>query len=768
MYTKLTQWMCNNRIYLRLSIVTICCFIMLSTLATNAQAMGSPNYLPDGPHPRIFLTPTVISELQAKVAANDPDWLELKAQADKLSKYTVPAYDRYLTANNSINYAYEGLGWYDAASVLGLAYKITGNASYKYKLLELVSIMVDAGNASIIVDSGYPTRSVAAAMALLYDWLYADLDSITKANMIATINGWYTMFFNHIDGLYIPLNGNNNYLGGHILGLGLCGIATYGDNAAAPAINSLVQGWWDGPVVSMFTNEGAGGAILESYNYGPNHFVRLLNYAYAVKTATGKNIYSTYTNNLITNYFYNLKPNRWQSTDEGDMPGSFTGIMGLNLPLLLSAIDTTSQGDKAAFFYSNILPPYGGDSSAAAIQQAGPFDRTLFKNSRSKLDYRTTDKTYYRSVGDEHLYIRSDWTDNAVWSSFKGGAAKSTDHQSRAAGHLSIQRGNDYLLVNVGQWKGSDGVFGNPKTFSLTNNNMNAFVTDGATGIWGINYAGGQGSWGLPGSVLNYESGTGYSYMRANLTSAYDLNTGTNLPGRDLTYWHRNYVYLGSGTFILFDRVRMRNSTLLKEFRFHLHKLSTNTNSGGLVKSVLGTSSLHIKSIYPSTAVMTTAVADNASANPVIKLTDSATSTDFNPLTLLIADSRTATMPPTELVQSNDEKMIGVYIKSPLNPTVVLFSSNQNGADVAVSSGDIISYNLSGIISNSLKHLLVHLPPNADFTILPITSANGLVTFRLKTGAFPAEGKVSRASSQGVVRLDTASLSPPAAPSNPR
>jgi hypothetical protein len=700
--------------------------------------VGAPDYLPDGAHPRIFLTSSVISDLQAKVAANDADWLVLKARADVIVARTVAAYNRTETPEGYIYYSYEGLPWLEAAQVLGIAYKATGTTTYRDKLLELGAAIAAAGNAPIIVDVGFPTRSVAVAAALIYDWCYDSLGTTLKNNLITAMNGWYSMLYNGTDGMYIPLNGNNNYLGGHILGMGLCGIATYGDNATASSILALAKSWWDGPVVTMFANEGQGGAILESYNYGPNHIARIMQYALAIKTATERDIYSSYSSALITNFFYSLKPNRWQSTDEGDMAGSFTGIMGKNLPLLLSTLDGSTQGDKIAYFTDNMATPYGGDASALALQYVGSFDHVLFKNSRTRTDYRTTSPTYYHSLGDNHLFTRSDWTDTAVWASFMGGAAHSVDHQIRVAGHVTMQRGNDYMLVTAGQWKGTDGVTGAPETFTNTNNNQNTLYTNGALNSrYGSNYVGGQGAWGVLNSVLKSQSNSTARYMKSDLTTAYDGNDGT-LPGRDLIYWHRNFLHLGGSLFVLYDRVRMKDTVVSKEFRFHLNNQSTNTNVSKLVKSLKGSSALFIKPIYPTTAAVSVAASDNAVGSPVAKVTDSATSTDFNPLTVLVLGANDLADPSITGIDTTS--MLGV----------------ETGGKVAMFSKDgtertTVSYTTGA----TADHLLVDMSPGVytvtkngsavgDYTassqgVLSFSTTGGGAIVATKTGTAPDE-----------------------------
>jgi len=80
-----------------------------------------------GNHPRIWLTPTLISSIQAKVNANDPDWQRLKATADTLKGYTVAPYDRNACLSNQICYNYEGLGWLSPMIDLALVYRVTGD-----------------------------------------------------------------------------------------------------------------------------------------------------------------------------------------------------------------------------------------------------------------------------------------------------------------------------------------------------------------------------------------------------------------------------------------------------------------------------------------------------------------------------------------------------------------------------------------------------------------------------------------------------------------
>lgn len=124
-----------------------------------------------------------------------------------------------------------------------------------------------------------------------------------------------------------------------------------------------------------------------------------------------------------------------------------------------------------------------------------------------------------------------------------------------------------------------------------------------------------------------------------------------------------------------------------------------------------------------------------------------------------------------ELVETVKGNMTGAYIKDSLKPMVVMFSTELNGKNVAVSIGDIISYNLPSPVSSSIQHLLVQLPENTDFTSLPAVTTSNYVAYNWKVGAFPDEGTVYRSSNQGVL-WPSSSLSlfgsPPAVPAAPK
>src|SRR5262249_54361203 len=201
----------------------------------------------------------------------------------------------------------------------------------------------------------------------------------------------------------------------------------------------------------------AGGAPVESSACGANHFQRLLAYMLAVCTARGDDLcpQTEYAQSIARGLLYNIKPNGWQVSDEGDFPGDETGVLQPSLPIVLShVLAGTREGTWMQHLVQHLPAVPHGEPPDDAV---GRF--LWFDPARPSADYGATEPTWYYSPGDAHLYRRSSWQPDAVWVSIAGGAANWASHQMRAAGHVAIQRGGDPLLVNAGQWKGMSGAF---------------------------------------------------------------------------------------------------------------------------------------------------------------------------------------------------------------------------------------------------------------------------------------------------------------------
>jgi hypothetical protein len=728
-----------------------------------ANDQPQPHAAPAAIHPRLWLTPALLSAVRAKAASGDRDWTSVKAEADRLvatrmphfsvtaatntnpveftlkesipwrdsvpvfigggagawagvnstggdrpnarpakrsgeHTFTVPVdstsfgpaagqrFALFFSEGGFSNYGYQGSDWQSALQTLGLAYQVTGNTAYAAKGVELLDYIASLGVARMLapiaIDSGFPSRSAVAGLALGYDWLYDRLTPSQRAVAVEALDVWYQWFKRAAFQNDGPAYGN--YFGGHVMGFGMAGLATEFGNPRGHEIVTEIRRLFDARVsVAFGAGAFAGGYPVEVYTYGANHFQRLLSYMLAVKTATGEDLFGStrYAQKMARSLLYNLKPNRWQVTDEGNYPGDYTAVLQPGLPLLLAhVLEGTPEGGWMQFLYQNLAAaPAGG-------RLDDPFSHLLFfQGNRTATDYTTTQPTWDYSPGDEHLVRRSSWRDDAVWASINGGSGNwSAGHQMRAAGHVSLQRGNDYLLVNSGQWKGGSGTTGTPAAFDVRSWRGNTLFVDdrGEYQFAGKDYLGGQGFWGT-NSVRGVEGNSEFAYMSTDVTTAYTVGEHAPFEKRSVRYFHRNFLSMGGGVMIVFDRIGLSKNTHTANLYFHFNPAGgPPAVIGDTVTSRIGDSALFMKTLWPAVAKL------QGAADPVsdedarrityrIEVSDPAHGTTFDALNAFVATSAAIRQAPSiERIESTEGHMIGAMVLDGRTSRVGLFSTD--------------------------------------------------------------------------------------------
>jgi len=683
--------------------------------------------------PAIWIDGATLARLKAKAAANDPDWVAHRDSADSYLSRTVLPYDRNAgSSNTAIGYAYEGEGWFSSIFSLALAYEISGNAAYANKVREILAVIngeTKKGNLEpISVDAGFPTRMLPLALGLAYAWCGDRLTASEKADTFDSINKWFDLYKTSPGIIDKDGPAFSNYFGGHLIGFGIGGLATAGENPRGREIADYMRARFNQVNDAFTTGVLAGGYPLEGYTYGTNDFVRVLQYASAVRTATGEDLLTGgIANKIVRNLIYNLKPNRWQFTDEADNPGDYTGVMDQTLPTMLTSMASGADAGYAAFFLQNFA------SRPPVSIPAGPAIRLIWGASTAPVDYRMTLPLVYNSAGDEHLYTRSSWADDAVWASFKasaqhlGSVGDVHGHDMRGAGHVEIQRGNDFLLVNSGQWKGKDGWGGNPQAFDGRSWRANTLFYQNP---WGDTYRGAQGYWGVP-KILGYEETPDYVYKKTDLTSAYDLQGATSLKS-----FVRTFVSLGDGRFLLNDLITAANPTDTKTLYFHFNRNGMPQVAGNVVTSTVGDSKLFVNTIFPAQPVIKVApdpVSDSDST-PITyrtEVSDSVASTDLTALHLLVATSRSVTdLPDVGPIMVPARNMYGAAV----NGTTSKF--------VLFGAGGKAQESVSYTVSRAGVHLLFDMTRNKAMTVTldgvqlasVKASRQGVVAFKAPSG----------------------------------
>lgn len=621
----------------------------------------------------------------AVATRTDPNRFTVPIDARSLGDFSGQHLRLFFSQGGFSGYGYQGSDWQSALETLGLAYQATGNAAYATKGIEWLDYIASLGVARMLapeaIDSGFPSRSTIVGLGLAYDWFRDRLKPEQKTAAIQALNFWYDWFVRagfQNDG---PAYGN--YFGGHILGFGIAGYATEFDNPRGKEIVADIRRRFEQHATPAFTTGAfAGGYPVEAFTYGANHFQRLLMYMLAIRTATGENLLDAtgYARNMARSLLYNLKPNRWQVTDEGNYPGDYTGVLQLTFPIVLShVLDGTREGGWMQFLYQHLASPPGGQVDDA-------FSRLLFYDARrAAIDYRATEPTWYHSPGDEHLYRRSTWRDDAVWTSFNGGSASwSPGHQMRASGHVSIQRGADYLLVNSGQWKGASGLTGSPAAFDVRSWRGNTlFVDDSGDYLFtGENYAGGQGFWGV-NAVLGSEGSAEFAYMKTDLTTAYTVGDRAPFGNRSVRSFHRSFVSMGSGIVVLFDRVLLRKNTYKAKLFFHLNPAAgVPAIVDRTVTSRVGASVLFMKTLLPAAPALDAAPdpVNDGDKRPItyrVEVSDSTSAPAFNALTVFVAGPASAkAMPRMERLESRQGNVVGAIVDDGDVERAALFSTD--------------------------------------------------------------------------------------------
>jgi hypothetical protein len=735
-------------------------------LAILPFVFSAPSFGAFAPHPRIWITPSLLSDMQNLRQVNDPLWTNFKAQADtykgkSVFKYTIisatnanpvvfttketvycsgdsiffagfvdtPGFSNGWSTLNTLNtragfnctaigtnsfqlvginstnwgaltgassiltflgtscdpskvcYPYEGFGFGQALEYLGLAYAVSGDTSYvptAQAIIDYVNQLTAAKiMAPLIIDVGFPARILPLGMGLAYDWMYSQLTPSEQTASAATINAWYD--FCVADGgsnnCYAWQNQpTNNYWAGYLLGLSMFALATgenAGGNSRALEIYDYWLNQWNNNIPAAFQTNGTPGVwsdgyVVEGSNYGPQNHVRLLEYILGVNTSIGVDLSASnsYASKMQTAYEYFMKPDRWRTVTDQSQPGSCAGVVRKSLPVFLSyVLNGTSQGAFAQFQYQNFanLPPNTSTCQTDVQDDDDPMSRLLYyRSSRTATDYRTTEPAYNISHGTGHVIWRSDWTDSAQWSEFIATPMYASGKYSKIAGHITLARGADQLIIGSNYWFGTNGVFGNGISNSYGPSNLEStlyFDDGGAYQYTGGAYVGGQAYYGGWQPFLSKQTAT-FSYGQGDLTEAYDRQVNDRTPSkRSLRYWYRDFAAMPGGVYLVLDRARAISPGFIKHIDFNLSPEGTPTVSGTVVSNTVHSSSVFLSpiqvwnSLGPSAPSVS--VTPVQSVTYVAQIADTAVNTDFNALTLVYAAASNATQPSTTLLTSS-------------------------------------------------------------------------------------------------------------------
>lgn len=766
--------------------------------------------------PRVLIDSAERAAMLSRKVAGNPNygnWVVLQNTANVVKQWPVTPYsdaNRVIWFANTIQYNYQGSGYYDAAFQLSLAYLISGDTSYSNKALAIADEMVraeyDTTNqiGPLQVDHSFPSRFLCPAMAVIYDWCNDQLGAPRKAKMIATMNRWFDSLraFNTYAGYQANGPATGNYFGGHLYGVGLMGYATAGDNPRAQELIDWSRARFDGTLSSNLaqgdipsgnrvqafqgqlsarraTNWGAptantkyspfkGGFPLQGWGYTGDEWGRMIDYMLTVNAATGENVvgqYQQWFQDIFHSQRHAMFPGSILMDPFGDWGGNQGAVIFHELPTRLAyVLRNTPDSAGAQHFAFTQLPQNGGWAYYApnlVVYPRDPWlgflfhDRTLTSDSLELPPYYSGFGPAYPAGGGGNgampkFVMRSDWSKNATWATLDMMAAFFDDHQHYRAGHISLVRGNDQLLVDAACWRGTApglGVIGAPIGYGANQSSLKNTLFIDDYNVYSSNsplYSGGQGQWGHNEVVAN-EQNDNYSYVRGDLTSAYDLQdypapVWADTVKRPLNYFYRNFLYLRqSNLFVVYDQVNVKNSThangqYRKELRWHFPIQPT--VNGSRVTVTHNNSRLFLHTLLPASPTITAVNENNNPDNkwgagynylynmPTwrVEVKDAA-----NPLTLpfltvmQVGDINAQEMTSTTL-QSDDGLMTGARITSGGITNYVLFNNRSGQVQSPITT---TSYTITG--SSTAEHTLCGLVPGGAYQV-SVNGATVMVT----------------------------------------
>lgn len=565
-------------------------------------------------HPRIYLTPERMATLTNLYNTSAPQWTRLREYLDGSSQYSASTLIR----------AY------------AVAYLIEGKTSDRDKAISYLMGIVNDGEITNLDNMG-----AVEGVAIGYDWLYHSLTSTQRTSIINWLNNQGDIF----KGSY--LNSWHNYSAGAMVGIGLTGLATLGDNDRAREWMDHAR-WtrWEYLIKPGFEVSGAGGGWPEGTAYGLNAIWRITKFIRAWADVTNEDLFDSvdffkdrldYT--LFMHYpgIYNLYGNYYRDFIRlGDGIRGLKGYQNYLRAASLMLIDRFRDEPEA-----QVLNWYLSQAPADKMPNTWMYVEDFLWHDNSIPTIAPTDLSHL-ATGTGTVFMRSDWTQDATWASFQCGDHFEY-HQHLDQNTFTIFR-NDDLAIETGNYDGygGSGHAINYHKRTIAHNGMlvynpNEFFHSIVGGTDGDNdggqrtmypksiQAGSASSWLSntqyyeTGDILYYMDDGETLYLLGDATNAYNSTDFTpdpeNIP--KLKHFTRQFVYIRPNVFIVFDRVGSADASFQKKWLLHFLNEPTITdgtynyvsngeylytnpqNNGMITTATAGTSRLYCQTLLP-------------------------------------------------------------------------------------------------------------------------------------------------------------------------
>jgi hypothetical protein len=518
-------------------------------------------------HPRIWLTPSLLTRLRSQAAAGSPRWLALKQLCDGWLSYPKPYGDWEL------NYS--------------LAYLISGDVRYADRAIALAQAKIDMGMAALnqAGTHGYDVRYVLPDVAITYDWCYDRLTPAQRAAFRVQLEAWSDWVWpetnpSRATGWSVHNPGDNFYHG--FMMTWVVGLALYGDSPKAQGYIDVARTHWLTEARPYLEKYGAGGYFLEGTSYGTETLFRIFWYLQAHATATGEDLFDTprfrWPREAILNQLYVTCPTLERMYPGGDQTrdaGAPLSDYGRSSALVsLWALDPTTAG--YAKWWLDHITPNGNDFRWFAWEEC-----LWYRDELPAVDYTAALPTGYLAAGSGWMSSRGSWAKDATYVVMMCGPTREA-HQDAAQNEFMLYRGE--WLVASARLKGLGGI----QQEAAENNT----ITIGGQGQPGADSR-------LPKEkprVLQFADTGRYAYFVGEAADAYSTWKWPNVVPV-LREFRRELLFLKPNVVVVFDRVNAVDGTQVK--RWHLNTLNEPTVANDSFRAVAGSWALFGKRLLP-------------------------------------------------------------------------------------------------------------------------------------------------------------------------
>ena len=318
--------------------------------------------------------------------------------------------------------------------------------------------------------------------------------------------------------------------------------------------------------------------------------------------------------------------------------------------------------------------------------------------------------------GTGALYARSDWGTGAVWMSMSVGPVFSLGHEHLDRGHITMQRGADYLLKDSGDYGAYD---------TVPWHNTLGFGDGAAPSQCG----GDDGGQVTPPKVV--DSGA-FVYGQEDLTKSYCNGVAGVV---------RTVVYIRPDIVVVHDQAQTSDAATKKQFNLNFG--GAIAQAGDVFSTTVGGSKLFMRALVPENPAPTitaagTSITGANGAFPLLgtnyRVVTSGQTNDSFLHVFQLAPSGQAQMDASAYLKSTDARAQGAAIDA--GDTVWLILASVSGAELS----GTLTYPVP--LSCPCSHVVGDLPPSTNYQISVFDDSGGAAIQTL-TMATDARGVLS-------------------------